>query len=111
MEQINHPDYYSNCSPKTRHIVAALGIPGDYHDWECLDVVELFGMDFALGAIVTHLWRYDKKKGEEYKDLCKAEWYLLHLYEKFSASPIAHEWKTAAGLVRELIKSEFPDGK
>lgn len=113
IELVNHPDYYSNCAPKTRHIIAALGIPEVHHDRECLDVIEDYYfilMSFHMGEVVTHLWRYGKKKGEEYKDLCKAEWYLLRMCKRYSKSTNLEKWTIAAAMVRELIESEFSNG-
>jgi hypothetical protein len=113
MDLIDHPSYYDRCSDKTRHILKAIGVKECHFDRKCIDVIEGYFFlvhIFHLAEAATHLWRYGRKPGEAYKDLCKAEWYLLRFCEYHPKCIDREKYGKAAAMVRELIDSEFPNG-
>jgi len=60
-DSIDHPPYY-----------IAGGI-------EAIDVIEAFGLDFALGNVVKYVLRAGRKRDSSMvEDLRKAAWYLQH---------------------------------
>lgn len=57
MSNINHPQHYNQ-----GYI-------------ECIDIIEMLGLNFALGSALKYLWRADVK-GAPIEDLEKAVWYI-----------------------------------
>lgn len=57
--------------------------PAHYNqgDIECIDVIEMLGLNFALGSALKYIWRADQK-GNPIEDLEKAVWYLQREIER-----------------------------
>lgn len=58
-DPINHPDHYG----------------GKDNPYECIKVVEAWGLGFCLGSALKYICRAGKK-GDALEDLKKAAWYL-----------------------------------
>ena len=63
MSQVDHPDHYNQCAV------------------ECIDVIEMLRLNFALGSALKYIWRADAK-GNPIEDLKKAVWYLQREIER-----------------------------
>lgn len=61
-EMVNHPDHYKF---------------GENNEYEAINVIDVWGLDFCLGNTVKYISRAGKKNPEkELEDLRKAAWYL-----------------------------------
>lgn len=74
-EMINHPKHYESSSPKTRHILRALGVPELFLYGKCIEAIEALEWGFSLDSALKYLWRVDQKFNS-LEDLAKARWYL-----------------------------------
>lgn len=64
MELVNHPDHYKSTS------ICGL---------EAIDIIDAYGLNFALGNAVKYILRAGRKTDTPYEDdLRKAVWYLQH---------------------------------
>ena len=64
MIKVNHPDHYKST-----------GICG----LEAIDIIDAYGLNFALGNALKYILRAGKKHDTPYvEDLSKAVWYLQH---------------------------------
>lgn len=70
-ETINHPPHYGGDGP-----------------YECIKVIEAWGLGFALGNAVKYLCRAGRK-GDTLEDLRKARWYLEREIARLEADAVA----------------------
>ena len=55
---------------------------GKDNNYEVINVIEAWSLDFSAGNVVKYLYRAGKKTEDPLKDLQKAKWYLNRLIEK-----------------------------
>jgi len=68
-EQISNPAHYG----------------GALDTYECIKVIDAWGLGFCLGNVLKYLSRAGKKPGiDAQEDLRKARWYLDHEIERLS---------------------------
>ena len=63
---IDHPDHYG----------------GSENDYEVINVIEAWNLNFSAGNVLKYLYRAGKKSVDPISDLKKAEWYLKRLIEQ-----------------------------
>lgn len=63
MSNVNHPQHYNQ------------------GEIECIDIIEMLGLNFALGSALKYIWRADIK-GNPIEDLEKAAWYIQREIER-----------------------------
>jgi hypothetical protein len=63
---VDHPDHYG----------------GENNDYEVINVIEAWDLNFSAGNVVKYLYRAGKKTSNPLKDLQKAQWYLSRLIEQ-----------------------------
>ena len=58
--KVDHPDHYG----------------GSDNDYEAINVIEAWDLNFHLGNVIKYVCRAGKKTGCQIEDLKKASWYL-----------------------------------
>jgi Protein of unknwon function (DUF3310) len=85
MNQVIHPKHYQSCAEDTRGIVTLLGIPPQWHDTECIQVIEQLAhirQDYHVNHAIEYLWRVGQKE-DAVQDLEKAKVYLQRRSQLF----------------------------
>ena len=72
MSKVDHPRHYNQ------------------GETECIDVIEMLGLNFALGSALKYIWRADNK-GTPLEDLEKAAWYIGREIERRKKAALQHE--------------------
>ncbi len=68
-DPVNHPDHYG----------------GEANPYECIKVIEAWGLGFNLGNVAKYISRAGKKTSS-LEDLKKARWYLDREINKLASS-------------------------
>tara|TARA_R100000152_G_C6724049_1_gene149579 strand:- start:299 stop:628 length:330 start_codon:yes stop_codon:yes gene_type:complete len=63
---VDHPDHYG----------------GRDNDYEVINVIEAWNLNFSAGNVVKYLYRAGRKSSNPMEDLQKAQWYLNRLIEQ-----------------------------
>lgn len=69
-EAVDHPAHYG----------------GAENPYECIKVIDAWGLGFSLGNAVKYIARAGRKDASKLQDLKKARWYLDHEIKRFEAA-------------------------
>lgn len=84
------PKYYKKCSDLGCKILSVAQFPFiGFTEKECIDVIEIMGLDFCLGNALKYIWRLGEKKsflnlfGANKSDAFKALFYVERFIANF----------------------------